>query len=125
MVVLSFLRNFCNRGGVGTGPLTPGRYHCTSGQHCYDQFAQPEEPEVCWVFWRLTSSFSVLFTKGELNSSLVAQRLKRLPTMRETQVRSLDREDPLEEGGLPCHQSKRKRSPYCTCSNGSGLGEGQ
>ena len=27
--------------------------------------------------------------------------------------------------GLPCYQSKRKRSPYCTCSNGSGLGEGQ
>ena len=27
----------------------------------------------------------------------MAQRLKRLPTMRETQVRSLDREDPLEK----------------------------
>ena len=49
MVVLSFLRSFCNRGGVGTGPLTPGPYHFTSGQHCYDQFAQREEPEVCWV----------------------------------------------------------------------------
>ena len=32
-----------------------------------------------------------------LNSSLVAQRLKRLPAMRETWVRSLDREDPLEK----------------------------
>ena len=29
--------------------------------------------------------------------SLVAQRLKRLPAMRETLVRSLDREDPLEK----------------------------
>ena len=29
--------------------------------------------------------------------SLVAQRLKRLPGMRETQVRSLGREDPLEK----------------------------
>ena len=30
-------------------------------------------------------------------ASLVAQRLKRLPPMRETWVRSLDREDPLEK----------------------------
>ena len=30
-------------------------------------------------------------------ASLVAQRLKRLPTMRETWVRSLGREDPLEK----------------------------
>ena len=29
---------------------------------------------------------------------LVAQRVKRLPTMQETWVRSLDREDPLEDG---------------------------
>ena len=30
-------------------------------------------------------------------TSLVAQRIKRLPTMQETQVRSLGREDPLEK----------------------------
>ena len=30
-------------------------------------------------------------------ASLVAQRLKCLPAMRETQVQSLDREDPLEK----------------------------
>ena len=30
-------------------------------------------------------------------ASLVAQRLKRLPGMQETQVRSLSREDPLEK----------------------------
>ena len=30
-------------------------------------------------------------------ASLVAQRLKRLPAMQETQVRSLSREDPLEK----------------------------
>ena len=30
-------------------------------------------------------------------ASLVAQAVKRLPTMRETQVRSLDQEDPLEK----------------------------
>ena len=32
-----------------------------------------------------------------LGASLVAQRLKRLPPMRETQVQSLGREDPLEK----------------------------
>ena len=32
-----------------------------------------------------------------LESSLVAQRLKRLPAMREIRVRSLGREDPLEK----------------------------
>ena len=29
---------------------------------------------------------------------MVAQTVKNLPTMQETQVRSLDQEDPLEEG---------------------------
>ena len=33
----------------------------------------------------------------ELKASQVAQRLKHLPAMRETWVRSLDREDPLEK----------------------------
>ena len=33
-----------------------------------------------------------------LQASLVAQMVKNLPVMRETQVRSLDWEDPLEEG---------------------------
>ena len=32
-----------------------------------------------------------------LYASLVAQRLKRLPSMQETWVRSLDQEDPLEK----------------------------
>ena len=32
-----------------------------------------------------------------VDASLVARRLKRLPPMRETQVRSLGREDPLEK----------------------------
>ena len=35
--------------------------------------------------------------KGRERASLVAQRLKRLPTMRETWVQSLGREDPLEK----------------------------
>ena len=40
--------------------------------------------------------FSVPLEEGSL-SSLVAQRLKRLPPMRETWVRSLGQEDPLEK----------------------------
>ena len=35
--------------------------------------------------------------KKEKRDSLVAQRVKRLPAMRETWVRSLGREDPLEK----------------------------
>ena len=35
--------------------------------------------------------------RGSLEPSLVAQRLKRLPAVRETWVRSLGREDPLEK----------------------------
>ena len=34
---------------------------------------------------------------GGRMTSLVAQMVKRLPTMRETQVQSLSREDPLKE----------------------------
>ena len=36
-------------------------------------------------------------TEGDFWASLVAQRLKSLPAMRETWVRSLGQEDPLEE----------------------------
>ena len=35
--------------------------------------------------------------EGKKRASLVAQRLKRLPAMRETWVRSLGQEDPLEK----------------------------
>ena len=37
-------------------------------------------------------------------NSLVAQTVKRLPTMQETQVRSLGQEDPLEKG-MATHSS--------------------
>ena len=36
-------------------------------------------------------------TRGELGASLVAQMVKHLPAMRETWVRFLSREDPLEK----------------------------
>ena len=39
--------------------------------------------------------------KLRAQGSLVAQKLKRLPGMRETQVRSLGREDPLERKWQP------------------------
>ena len=38
-----------------------------------------------------------MFTFVQRRASLVAQRLKRLPAMLETQVRSLGGEDPLEK----------------------------
>ena len=40
--------------------------------------------------------------KNLTRASLVAQRLKRLPPMRETRVRSLGREDPLEKEMATC-----------------------
>ena len=39
-----------------------------------------------------------------IGASLVAQRVKRLPTMQETRVQSLGREDPLEKG-MATHSS--------------------
>ena len=43
----------------------------------------------------LCSFFS--WTKSLQGASLVAQTVKNLPVMQETQVQSLDQEDPLEE----------------------------
>ena len=40
---------------------------------------------------------SALYLRCALEASLVAQRLKRLPETRETQVRSLGREDSLQK----------------------------
>ena len=41
---------------------------------------------------------------GQKGASLVAQTVKNLPTMRETQVPSLGREDPLQKG-MATHSS--------------------
>ena len=45
------------------------------------------------------SRWSYLFFNhyGNIGASLIAQMVKRLPTMQETWVRSLGREDPLEK----------------------------
>ena len=39
-----------------------------------------------------------LYSQGKSRASLVAQTLKNLPAMWETQVRTLGQEDPLEKG---------------------------
>ena len=50
-----------------------------------------------WLFTTLSLSYERLHVFLITCKSLVAQRLKRLPPMRETRVRSLGREDPLEK----------------------------
>ena len=47
-----------------------------------------------------------------LGASLVAQRLKHLPPMRETQVQSLGWEDPLEEGKATHYSIPAWRIPW-------------
>ena len=63
--------------------------------------------------------FSVLLIKypgielmGYMGTSLVAQRLKRLPAMWETWVRSLSREDPLEKEMAPHSSILAWRIPW-------------
>ena len=60
----------------------------------------PEEPPTLEVIVHdLTIFFhSKQFLELLFQNSLVAQRLKRLPPMQETRIRSLGREDPLEKG---------------------------
>ena len=45
----------------------------------------------------IISLSEIMIQESMLSASLVAQRLKRLPGMQETWVRSLGREDPLEK----------------------------
>ena len=45
-------------------------------------------------------------------ASLVAQRVKRLPTMRETWVRSLGQEDPLEKAMAPHSSTLAWKTPW-------------
>ena len=49
------------------------------------------------AFSQYVPSSGIVGSYGSFWVSLVAQRLKCLPAMRETQVRSLDQEDALEE----------------------------
>ena len=52
------------------------------------------------TFWLQVPTLAPAF----VGASLVVQMVKNLPTMQETQVRSLDREYPLEEG-IATHSS--------------------
>ena len=47
-----------------------------------------------------------------IGASLVAQRLKRLPAMRETWIQSLGREDPLEKAMAPHSSILAWRIPW-------------
>ena len=57
----------------------------------------------------LSGSFKFLFMH---QASLVAQMVKHLPTMRETQVRSLGREDPLEKAMAPHSSTLALKIPW-------------
>ena len=54
----------------------------------------------------------------DARASLVVQRLKRLPTVRETWVQSLSREDPLEEGVATHSSVLAWRIPWTEESDG-------
>ena len=54
-------------------------------------------PWTAMAFSQYVPSSGIVGSYGSFGVSLVAQRLKCLPAMRETQVRSLGQEDPLEE----------------------------
>ena len=49
---------------------------------------------------------------GRKVGPLVAQRLKRLPAMRETRLRSLEQEDPLEKEMATCSSILAWRIPW-------------
>ena len=52
-----------------------------------------------------TDCFPIRSLSEVLRASLVAQMVKKLPAMQETRIRSLGREDPLEEDGTPLQDS--------------------
>ena len=53
-----------------------------------------------------------MVTKGKERTSLVAQTVKRLPTMRETRVRSLGWEDPLDKEMTPHSSTLTWKIPW-------------
>ena len=76
-------------------PLSKG----VSGQEYWSEFPCLPPGDLPDLGMEPESLMSPALTGGSLPLwiSLVAQTVKRLPTMRETQVRSLGREDPLEK----------------------------
>ena len=61
--------------------------------------------EVVASFYKSRLSFKIL-------ASLVAQTVKRLPVTRETQVRSLGQEDPLEKEMAPHSSTLARKIPW-------------
>ena len=70
-----------------------------SRQEYWNELPSPPPGDLPDLGMEPESLMSPALTGGSLPLwiSLVAQTVKRLPTMRETQVRSLGREDPLEK----------------------------
>ena len=61
--------------------------------------------------------YAILKHVFEVRTSLVTQMVRRLPTMRETQVRSLGQEDPLEKE-MAAHSSTLAWKIPCTEDRG-------
>ena len=63
-------------------------------------------PTACEIFWTRDQSSVPCVGRQILNhwASVVAQIVKNLPAMQETQISSLGQEDPLEEG-MATHSS--------------------
>ena len=59
-----------------------------------------------------------MYSCSILGASLVAQMVKNLPTMQETQVQSLDWEDPLEKGMATNSSILGWRVPWIEASGG-------
>ena len=86
--------NICSRGKLH---LILRNRHLKIKNKC-DQFWKLDSP--IWHQGRQFSStnwLQIIFLSTRLGASLLAQRLKCLPGMQETQLRSLGREDPLEK----------------------------
>ena len=68
---------------------------------------------VLYIFVYTTNIAVFGYTVSSNRASLVAQREKHLPAMRETWIRSLGQEDPLEKG-MATHSSA-SLSEMCGC----------
>ena len=101
-------------GFLTTGPPGKSVYLRLSGHHSNSA----DDSGMCW---KLTAHHWL--RGGFLGASLVAQRLKPLPAMWETQVQSLGREDPLEKEmathssilawRIPWMEEPGSYSPWC------------
>ena len=70
---------------------------------------------MCLLAICMSSLEKCLFRKGP---SLVAQKVKNLPAMQETQIRSLGWEDPLEEGMATHSRILAEKIPWTAAPGG-------